>query len=138
MGQGAPSTKKVDLLATGGIVAPSLTFGRQGNQNNAFLIQNNVVSDNTGIPIKTLNTQIVFVAVSNDNDTATFDVEIYEHDGTTFTLVASFTNTSARSTDYVPPSPINLTTDKELAVKITNGSATSPCVVIFATGDVPI
>lgn len=135
---GAPSIRQVDSIATGSVVAPSLSFGKQGNVNNAYLLQNGVVSDKTGIPIKTDNTQLVFATVANSNDTATFDVEIYEHDGTAFTLLVTFTNTNARSTDYTPPSPISLTTDKELAVRITNGAATNPVVLLFATGDVPL
>lgn len=134
----APTVYQQDSIATGSVVAPSLSFGKQGVTNNAYLLQNGVPSDNTGIPVKTNNTEIVFVTVANSNNTATFDVEVYEHDGTTFTLLLSFTNTSSRSTDYTPPSPILATTDKELAVKITNGAATNPTVLIFATGDVPV
>lgn len=135
---GIPSSYQVDSIATGSVVAPSLSFGKQGNVNNAYLLQNGVPSDNTGIPIRTDNTEIVFATVANSNNTATFTVEIYEHDGTTYTLLDSFTNTSARSTDYTPSSPIAVTTDKELAIRISGGAATNPVVLLFATGDVPL
>lgn len=134
----APTIYQTNPFSSGGLVAPGFSFGKQGTVRNAFLLANNVPSDTTGFPIRTLNTVITYIAASNDNDTATYEAEVYEHNGTTFTLLTNISITTARSGDYTPPTPIAVTTGYELAVKINNvGSATNPVVILFTVGDVP-
>ena len=133
---GAPGNFSQDSIASGGSVAPGFAFGKRGVVSNAFLLANDVVSDDTGFPIKTTGSTITYIAVSN-SQVSTFDVELYEHDGTTFTLLATATVTSSRTGDFTPVTPIAITTGKELAAKVSSGSCKDQVVLVFSTGDVP-
>lgn len=104
--------------------SPGFTWGSSGNvTNNTWLLNDTVPSNKSGraIFISDATLESVFVRCELN---ATFDLEIYEHDGTTFTLVTTVNISGTRGGDFTVPSE-PLTNGKELAVKLVNGSAKS-------------
>jgi len=95
-----------------------------------------VPSNRTGIPILQNNPELTAVAVYNETDPNTYSIEVYEHDGTTFTLITTVSVTAARGTTTVLLSPISLTQGKELAAKVSSGSVKNGVITCILGGDV--
>jgi hypothetical protein len=138
-GVGAPGHKHKDLLSSlQAIAAPGATFNKLGVTKNAYMQVGDVGTNKTGFPIRLTGAELIFISVTNDNNTASFEVEIYEFDGTTETLLDTVSVVSARGADYVPTVPIPITYGSELRAKVNNsGTATSPVCIAFTTGEVP-
>ena len=114
--------------------SPGFGFGRSGNSSSgAYLLNESVPSNITGRPVDLDNSRIIQISVSNQNIN-TFTIEIEEHDGTTFTSLGTFSVTSQRSQKF---SGLNivLTPGKEIAVKISAGSAKNIVVSVYVKGD---
>lgn len=135
----APGTYSGEVLsALQDIAAPGAVFTSQGNTKNAYLSVGNVVSSNTGFPIRLNNATLVYIAITNANNNATFSVEIYDFNGTTETLLATIPVVSARGANFKPVTPIPVPFGVELRAKINNvGSASNPIVTVFTAGDLP-
>lgn len=119
----------VDDGASSGFV-----FGKNGTSpSGTWLINNDVPSNQVGLPVAFDNGEVDRVIVRNSNDTATFDVEVYEHDGTTFTLVTTVSVSSARG-NIAEGIGYSTTKGKELAAKVSSGSARNPKVSIIVKG----
>ncbi len=106
--------------------SPGFTWGKSGNVTaNTWLLNDSVPSNKAGraIFITDATLEAVFVRCEL---AATFDLEIYEHDGTTFTLIETVNVVASRSEDFIFGTPFSLTTGKELAIKLINGSAKNP------------
>lgn len=128
-------TTEKSLLELVSSASPGFVFGRSGNTpSNTWLNNEGVPSNAVGIPILVNNPELTAIIATNEN-TSTFTVEVYEHDGTTFTLIDSLTVTSARKNSKILTTPAALTTEKELAVKISSGSAKNVKVVCLLAGD---
>ena len=107
--------------------SPGFTWGGSGNVTaNSWLLNDTVPSNKAGRAIFLSNATLEYVFVRCENAT-TFNIEVYEHDGATFTLITTVTVTAARIGDF-PIASIPITTGKELAMKLTNGSAKNPVV----------
>jgi hypothetical protein len=105
--------------------SPGFTWGSSGNTtSNTWLLNDSVPSNKAGRRIFLNNATLEAVFISCENP-ATFDVEVYEHDGTTFTLITTVNVVAARGGEF-PIASLPLTTGKELAVKLVNGSAKNP------------
>jgi hypothetical protein len=129
-----------DLCESSAISAsPGFTFSSSGNTTaNTWLEVGNVPSNKTGINFPLYNGDLFQISVSNEN-VNTFDIELYEHDGTIFTLITTVSIIAQRSnvfnsTTWTPAGPKAITQGKELAAKLVNGSAKNPIVQIIAKG----
>lgn len=122
---------------TSASASPGFTWGKSGAVSNSWLLNDSVPSNLAGRNFSLNSGLLTQVAVSNENIN-TFDVEIYEHDGTTFTLLATVSIVAARSgvfddTDF---GTVNITQGKELATKIVNGSSKNPVVACILSGTI--
>ena len=116
--------------------SPGFTFNSPGNaSNNTWMQVGQVISNKTGINFPLYNGILFELSVANEISN-TFDVELYEHDGSTFTLLATVSVTAARSDTFDSSDfgVVNITHGLELAAKIVNGSAKNPVVQIIAKG----
>lgn len=118
-------------------VPTSVIFSRSGNISNAYLQIGNVISNATGFPIRLTDGILAFASVQNELPN-TFEVTIYEWNGTTETPKATISVTSALGANYIPPSEIDLTNGNSLRAKITNGSCKNPVVLVYLVGEVPV
>jgi len=126
-----------ELCSSAAISAsPGFTFNSPGNAStNTWLQVGQVVSNKTGINFPLYNGFLFELSVSNENNN-TFDVELYEHDGSTFTLLTTVSIIAQRSNvfDSSDFGIVNITRNLELAAKVVNGSAKNPVVQIIAKG----
>lgn len=107
--------------------SPGFTWGSSGNvTSGSWLLNDTVPSNKAGrsIFLTTATLEYVFVRCEL---ASTFDIKVYEHDGTTYTLITTVSIAAARSGDFVIAS-LPLTTGKELAMQLANGSAKNPVV----------
>jgi len=102
--------------------SPGFTWGRSGNVNKNAWLQNDTVPSNTAGRLIGLGSAKLERAFLANENVSTYSLEIYEHDGVTFTLLATVTNTAARTSfvDFIPP--ISVTTGRMLGVKVSSGS----------------
>ena len=129
--RGSPSAVP-EFLGTG--ASPGFAFGRSGNVTaGAYLSNETVPSNLTGIPIELVNGRITGLVVRNQ-DSNTFDVEIEEHDGTTFTSLGIFSVTASRGDNFFSLD-IEITIGKELAAKVSSGSAKNIKAILYVKGD---
>jgi hypothetical protein len=116
--------------------SPGFTWESSGNTTSNSWLLNGVVSSNkTGRNFPLYNGVLNQISIANENIN-TFDIELYEHDGTTFTLLTTVSIIAARSGvfDSSDFGTINLTQGKELAIKQVNGSSKNPVIQIIARG----
>jgi len=140
MAVGAPGLKKTNILAElQSVAAPGAAFARSGTVKNAYLQVGPVITNKTGFPIRLVGAEMTLISVTNDNNSATFDVEIIEYDGSTETLLGTVSVVASRGSDYAPAPPIPITYGNELRAKVTNtGQADNPVCIAFTTGSVPV
>ena len=96
------------------------------------MLNDTVPSNKAGRRIFLIDATLESVFVSSE-DVDTFDLEIFEHDGTTFTLITTVSVVAARGGEFTVAS-LSLTTSKELAIKLVNGSAKNPVVGCILKG----
>ena len=116
--------------------SPGFTFSSPGNASpNTWMQVGAVISNKTGINFSLYNGELFQLSVSNENIN-TFDVELYEHDGTTFTLLTTVSVVAARSDTFDSGDfgTVNITQGLELAAKIVGGNAKNPVVQLIAKG----
>ena len=107
--------------------SPGFTWGSSGNVTaGSWLVNDTVPSNKAGRSIFLSNATLEYVFVRCE-DATTFDMEVYEHDGTVYTLITTVSVTAARAGDF-PIASLPLTTGKELAMKMSSGSAKNPVV----------
>ena len=107
--------------------SPGFTWGKSGNvAANTWLLNDTVPSNKSGRAIFIADATLEAVFVRCELAT-TFDLEIFEHDGTTFTLITTVNIVASRGADFTISS-LSLTNGKELAIKLVNGSAKNPVV----------
>ena len=104
--------------------SPGFTWGRSGNVSaDTWLLNDSVPSNKSGRAIF-LNNAVLIHIFSRSENISTYDLEIYEHDGITYTLITTVNIVAARGGDFLLSVP--LTTGKELGIKLVNGSAKNP------------
>lgn len=107
--------------------SPGFTWGSSGNvTSGSWLLNDTVPSNKAGRSIFLTGATLEYVFVRCEL-ASTFSIEVYEHDGTTYTLITTVTITAARAGDF-PVASLPLTTSKELAMKLSSGSAKNPVV----------
>jgi hypothetical protein len=115
--------------------SPGFTWGRSGTVTaNTWLLNESVPSNKSGRTIFLTTATLEEVFVSNEQS-STFDLEIYEHDGTTFTLLTTQSLVASRSGSFTIAS-IVLTPGKELAIKLVNGSGKNVTAGVLLNGTV--
>jgi hypothetical protein len=113
--------------------APPFLMGRSGNTPSGTWLQNETVPTNiVGIPVFIDDGYIARIAIFNEN-VSTFTVEVYEHDGTTFTLLHSTTLTAQKSR-IEQDLNIPITYGKALAAYVSSGSAKNIKVALSLRG----
>lgn len=113
--------------------SPGFTWGRSGNITSGAWLQNDTVPSNvTGRHIFLKNARIKKVFISNEV-VNTFTLDIYEHDGSTYTLLTTLTVTALRKLE----ASINVavTYNKELAIAVGTGSCKNIVCGLLITGD---
>jgi hypothetical protein len=126
---------QLDELAAGGGTgaSPGFNFGRSGNVSSGAYLNNETVPSNiTGRPVDLTDALITQISVSNQNSN-TFEIAIEEHDGTTYTELATISLTAQRFKKQTYS--VSITTGKELAAKVKSGSAKNPVVTVYVKGD---
>lgn len=117
--------------------SPGFSFGASGNNSSGTWLRRvgNIPTNKTGIPIRFSNPELTRIT-SGTEDTNTYTIEVYEHSGDSvgLTLLTSLSVTSSRNGDSGAIS-IAATTGKQLAVKISSGSAKNIGVDIDLIGD---
>lgn len=101
--------------------SPGYTWGRSGVSNGGTWLLNDTVPSNiTGRNFSLFNGQLVQLSISNES-VNTFSVGFYEHDHTTYTLIAT-ANITAGIRGVFNFTAIPVGQNKELAVKIESGT----------------
>lgn len=130
-------TLEVSLQELVSSASPGFIFSFPGNNpTGSWAEVYGVPSNRVGIPILQNNPELSAAAVYNETDPNTFTIEIFEHDGTTFTSVTTLTVTSSRGNTIVYATPFTLTQGKELAVQVQSGSVKNGIVTLILGGDV--
>jgi len=111
------------LVEIGASASPGASWGSSGNNaTGTWLVNEGVPSNKAGRTIFLNNAKIskVFTATEDLN---TYTIAIYEHSGNeiALTLIDSFVVTAARTASF--STDLTITTGKQLAVKISSGSA---------------
>lgn len=120
-----------DVIAV--TASPGFSWGSSGNTtSNTWLLNDTVPSNKTGRNFPLYNGSLMSISVSNENSN-TFTIQLYEHDGTTFTLLTSVALVSQRSIE-VQFTGVSITKGKELAIKQSSGSSKNPVVQLIAKG----
>ena len=116
--------------------SPGFTWGRSGNSpNNTYLLNDGVPSNVTGRVVFLTDALIskIFTATQN---TDTYDLSIYTHDGDGINLTL-LTTVSVSASRYAEFSvSISVAKNKQLALRITSGSATNIVAGIIISGSV--
>ena len=130
--QGAIEEIKEELS---NLLSPGYSFGKSGNvTNNTWLWrEGNIPSDKTGYTLGAANPVLYRINCgSEQNDT--YSISVYMHDGSLINLLlittVSIVN-SRRQTFYVS---FPLTQNRQIAVRLTSGSAKNLGVDLQATG----
>lgn len=124
----------IDPASSGGSATPAFTFGRSGNVNgNTYLLNEAVPSNIAGHTVKLTGAIIKTVTLANEN-VNTFDVSFYHHDGneTALTLLGTVSCVAARTAVFNVN--IALTTGRQLAAKVSLGTAKNLLVDLIVKG----
>lgn len=110
--------------------SPGFTFGRDGPLVvGDWLLVDSAPSNKFGRPIQLTSPTITTASLRmGAADTASF--EIYEHDGTTFTLKHTVSATASRAVDTTGLS-VAITQGKELGVKVSAGSVSNGAGIVL-------
>lgn len=127
-----------DSIFGSGAAQPNFVFERSGNVNtNNWLYAGRVVSNKTGQPLALEAAELVQVWVRCQLN-ATFDITLYEHDGNGagLTSIATVSVVGTNSADFSTADfgTINPTTGRQLAVRLTSGSAKELRVFLIIRG----
>lgn len=123
-------------LALATTATSTFSWGRSGTVSSGTWLQNETVPSNTaGRTIGMTSPTLERLFISNES-VNTFDIEVYQHDGTTYTLLTTVSMVAQRANyfDFAPP--IVCTTGKEMAVKISSGSCKNVIAVAILKGGI--
>lgn len=125
------------LTEAGASASPGFNFGRSGNvgTNTWLQVVGSVPSNKAGITVSLSNAEIKGIYIANEN-ISTFDITVYEHEGDSInlTILTTVTVTAARSASFTVSVPA--TTDRQLAIQLTSGSAKNVNVGLQLSGSV--
>ena len=136
--------KKTGALATDWTIAGiesttaslSMNFGKNGNvSNNTYIPRTGGVSSNIiGLPVL-LNNSFLRAAEAQNEDTTTFDLEIFKHDGNGVNLTVIHTIEVVSANGKLDSGlNISVETNKQIGCQITGGSAKNIGVSLIFKG----
>ena len=111
------------LEEIGASASPGFSWGRSGNNSSGTWLNNEGVSSNrAGRFVFINNPELAFIFVSSRN-VSTYTISIFEHEGNSvnLTLLDTISITSARGGSKVSSVPV--TQGRQLALRVTSGSA---------------
>lgn len=112
------------LVEIGASASPGFNFGRSANvgANTWLQITGGVPSNRAGITVALTSAEIREIYVANE-DISTFDITVYEHEGNevNLTTLTTVSVSSTRSASFAVN--VAVTTGRQLAVRLTSGSA---------------
>lgn len=120
----------------GASASPGFSWGRSGSiGSGTWLLNESVPSNNTGRYVSISNPVLYEIFASNEG-VNTFTISIYEHSGNSIglTLLDTLTVTSARGGSKT--SSVSVTQGKQIAVRLTSGSAKNIVVGTIIKGSV--
>jgi hypothetical protein len=101
--------------------SPGFTYTRFGDVfPGTWLMNGQIPSNVAGRQVYVNSPAVANISVSNEFSN-TFDLDIYEHDGTTFTNLGTVSIINQRAVDFTVS--LSLTQGKELAVQLSSGQA---------------
>ena len=104
------------------LVHSTFTWGRSGTTPvNSFLYSESGTSVAVGIRIPLTDATLEAVSVAT-SIAGTYNLEVYEYDGTTRTLITTIVVTAVRGVTVITAS-LALTTGRELQLKVVSGTA---------------
>jgi hypothetical protein len=112
--------------------SPGFTWGRSGNVTSGWLQNETVPSDITGRNFPLYNGELMQLSVANEG-VNTFTLELYEHDGTTYTLKATVALVAQRS-KVQTFSGVTIAHDREIGIKFASGSGKNIVVQAILKG----
>jgi len=117
--------------------SPGFSFGRSGSISaNTWLRRpGNPPSNKTGINIGLTDPFLTKITVASQ-DLDTYDIEVWQHDGDEINSVLITTVSIVASRKEVFTLNVALTEDKQMAIKLVNGSAKNPGVDCQLAGTV--
>lgn len=118
-----------------GSASPGFSFGRSGNLSANTWLQNEGVNSNRAGRWVYINDAVVERIYVGSENIDTYDVAIYHHDGdqVNLTFVGSVSVTAARGAKFTVSFAVP--TDKQLAVRVENGSAKNLVVGLELSGN---
>jgi hypothetical protein len=126
----------IEELANGGgnSASPGFTWGKSGNSNtNTWLLNDTVPSNLTGRRVPINSAKIVEVFVSSQN-LDTYNLSIYSHDGDEVNLTLLTTISVSAARGITSTINISIAKDKQLAARITSGSASNVVAGVIIRG----
>lgn len=133
----AADTVQDALVEAGASASPGFNFGRSANVNSGTWLQvtGGVPSNRAGITVALSNAEVKEIYVANQNIN-TFDITIYEHEGdeVNLTSLGTVSITSSRSASFSVS--YSVTTGRQLAVRLTSGSAKNINVGLQISGSI--
>lgn len=108
--------------------SPGYTWGLPGIQTAGTWLHNDGQASNLSGRAVQFASPVIKTVGLRSGAADTYNLGIYEHDGTTYTLLYTIVTTASRSEDIIGLS-VAVTQGKELAVRITSGTITDGLVV---------
>ena len=115
--------------------SPGFTWGRSGNlSTNTWLLNDTVPSNKAGRTVMLANVHIASVFVASE-ELNTYDLSIYEHecDEINLTLLHTVAVTASRTEQFTVN--VSITQNKQLAARVTDGSAKNLVAGLVIKGD---
>ena len=115
---------------------PGYAFGRSGNvPMNSWLNSEGIPTNKVGIPFGLADGTLEGVWAGGE-DVDTYDIEVWEHEGDeiNLTLIDTVSVVAARTATFTFVTPSSITKDRQLAVKLINGSAKNLKVYLDVKG----
>ena len=117
---------QIPLISDLSGASPGFVFDKSGSvPPGTYLLSGSNPSNITGPWIYLYEALIFYIFVSNQLST-TYSIDIIEHNKVTYNTVQTVTVTAAYGNKFYFPSGVSLTTDWELAVRVSSTSANSP------------
>jgi len=116
---------------------PGFTWGKSGKvTNNTWLLNDTVPSNKAGRTVTLTGGELTRILTASE-DADTYDISIYEHEGDeiNLTLLETKTVTASRTGDFVVTG-INITQGRQLAARVTSGSAKNLVIGVFLSGSI--
>lgn len=124
------------LLESGVSASPGFSWGRASNVNTGtWLLNDSVPSNKSGRTVNLSNPSIKAISISAE-DISTFDITIYEHEGDSINLTSLGTVNIVNARSFSTTLNFPVTSGKQLAVRLTSGSAKNVVVGLQLSGAV--